>query len=428
MFDIFKKSSLFTLSLGVILIVNSCQKIDPAKISTGQIQDITASSAKAIGNIEDLGGGVMEFGHCWATTSQPGLNDNKTSFGSASIGNFTSDLSGLEPGLTYYIRAYAVQEDKVVYGTIQTFNTGEGIPQLTTSAVSKITISTATAGGEISANGGSDVSARGVCWNTSGDPTVSDNHTIDGSGLGSFVSDLDNLPKNVTIYARAYATTLYGTGYGNTVEFTIVVTPGADLNDSRDGKVYKTTQIGEQLWMAENLNVGVMVSDAVGQTDNGVIEKYSYDNNESNSDVYGGLYFWDEMMQYTETSTQGVCPDGWHVSTDEDWQELEMFLGMADTTVIKTSWRGDLEGGMLKEEGTTHWNSDSGTNESNFSAIPGGRYKDGIFEELGTIARFWTSSGSGTNAWYRGLSSSSQIGRNNIAKNTGRSVRCVKDQ
>ncbi len=341
MFDIFKKSSLFTLSLGVILIVNSCQKIDPAKISTGQIQDITASSAKAIGNIEDLGGGVMEFGHCWATTSQPGLNDNKTSFGTASIGSFTSDISGLEAGLTYYIRAYAVQEDKVVYGTIQSFSTGEGIPQLATLAVSEITISTAISGGEISANGGAEVSARGVCWNTSGNPTFSDNHTTDGNGLGSFESNLTSLPKNAIIYARAYATTLYGTGYGNQVEFTIVVTPGADLTDSRDGKVYKTAQIGDQLWMAENLNVGVMVSDAVGQTDNGVIEKYSYDNNESNSDVYGGLYFWDEMMQYTETSTQGVCPDGWHVSTDEDWQELEMFLGMADTTVVKTSWRGD---------------------------------------------------------------------------------------
>lgn len=427
MFDIFKKSSLFILSLGVILIVNSCQKIDPAKISTGQIQDITASSAKAIGNIEDLGGGVMEFGHCWATTSQPGLNDNKTSFGTASIGSFTSDISGLDAGLTYYIRAYAVQEDKVVYGTIQSFSTGEGIPQLTTLAVSKITISTAITGGEISASGGADVSARGVCWNTSGNPTFSDNHTTDGSGLGSFESNLTSLPKNITIHARAYATTLYGTGYGNQVEFTIVVTPGADLTDSRDGKVYKTAQIGDQLWMAENLNVGVMVSDAIGQTDNGVIEKFSYDNNESNSDVYGGLYFWDEMMQYTETSTQGVCPDGWHVSTDEEWQGLEMFLGMADTTVVKTSWRGD-EGNMLKEEGTTHWTSDSGTNESGFTAIPGGRYKDGIFEELGTIARFWTSSGSGINAWYRGLSSSSQIGRNNIAKNTGRSVRCLKDQ
>ncbi len=428
MFDTFKKFGLISTVVGMTLFIYSCQKIDPAKIDTGQIQEVTASSAKAIGNLIDLGGGVIEYGHCWSTTSQPSTSDYKTSIGTASVGSFTSEISGLDAGVTYYIRAYAVQEDKVVYGSIESFNTSEGIPQLTTSAISKFTISTVSSGGEVTADGGSEISARGVCWNTSGSPTLSDDHTSDGTGIGSYDSKLTDLTKNVTIYIRAYATTSYGTGYGNEVEFTITVTPGSDLTDSRDGKVYKTAQIGSQLWMAENLNVGIKVSDAVGQSDNGVIEKYSYDNDESNSDVYGGLYLWDEMMQYTEISNQGVCPDGWHVSSDEEWQKLEMFLGMADTTVVKTSWRGDDEGGMLKEVGTAHWVSNVANNESGFTALPGGRYKDGIFEELGTLARFWTSSGEGTNAWYRGLAGGTLIGRNGIAKASGRSVRCIKDQ
>ena len=388
MFDTFKKFGLISTVVGMTLFIYSCQKIDPAKIDTGQIQEVTASSAKAIGNLIDLGGGVIEYGHCWSTTSQPSTSDYKTSIGTASVGSFTSEISGLDAGVTYYIRAYAVQEDKVVYGSIESFNTSEGIPQLTTSAISKFTISTVSSGGEVTADGGSEISARGVCWNTSGSPTLSDDHTSDGTGIGSYDSKLTDLTKNVTIYIRAYATTSYGTGYGNEVEFTITVTPGSDLTDSRDGKVYKTAQIGSQLWMAENLNVGIKVSDAVGQSDNGVIEKYSYDNDESNSDVYGGLYLWDEMMQYTEISNQGVCPDGWHVSSDEEWQKLEMFLGMADTTVVKTSWRGDDEGGMLKEVGTAHWVSNVANNESGFTALPGGRYLGGAFEERDSVFDF----------------------------------------
>ncbi len=139
------------------LFIYSCQKIDPAKIDTGQIQEVTASSAKAIGNLIDLGGGVIEYGHCWSTTSQPSTSDYKTSIGTASVGSFTSEISGLDAGVTYYIRAYAVQEDKVVYGSIESFNTSEGIPQLTTSAISKFTISTVSSGGEVTADGGSEI-------------------------------------------------------------------------------------------------------------------------------------------------------------------------------------------------------------------------------------------------------------------------------
>jgi uncharacterized protein (TIGR02145 family) len=106
-----------------------------------------------------------------------------------------------------------------------------------------------------------------------------------------------------------------------------------------------------------------------------------------------------------------------------------MFLGMADSAVIKTSWRGTDEGEKLKEVGTIHWNANpNATNESGFTALPGGRHKEGVFEELGNLARFWTSSSiNSAGGWYRGLDGGGKIGRNHPFRDQGRSVRCIKD-
>lgn len=98
----------------------------------------------------------------------------------------------------------------------------------------------------------------------------------------------------------------------------------------QDGNVYPTVRIGNQVWMAKNLNTGTMINATTGgsnedgePTDNGIIEKYCYDNIEANCDTLGGLYKWNEAMNYTETEgTQGICPDGWHIPTEADWDEL----------------------------------------------------------------------------------------------------------
>jgi uncharacterized protein (TIGR02145 family) len=152
-----------------------------------------------------------------------------------------------------------------------------------------------------------------------------------------------------------------------------------------------------------------------------------YDNNPANVSTYGRLYNW-----YAVDDSRGLAPDGWHVPSDDEWKQLEMYLGMSQIEADAIGSRGTDECGKLKEAGTTHWNSPNtgATNESSFSALPGGdRHYDGYFSGMGNSATFWSSTGyDGYTAWYRHLHYSiSQVGRNFTIKRHGFSVRCVRD-
>ena len=199
-------------------------------------------------------------------------------------------------------------------------------------------------------------------------------------------------------------------------------------------QIYQTVIIGDQIWMAENLNIGTMIPGSNNQNNSGSIEKYCYNDLPANCDTYGGLYQWDEIMQYVTTEgTQGICPPGWHIPTDTEWQTLEMHLGMTPAEAVGVDLRGSQsEGGKLKEIGITHWNSPntSASNLSGFTALSGGyRHNDGSFHNLGNYGTWWSSSeGSDTDAWLRFLDyDDGQIGRNNFNKTRGRSVRCLKN-
>ncbi len=194
-------------------------------LTTTAATSITSSSAVSGGNItSDGGGSVTARGVCWGTTANPTITNNKTSDGNGP-GSFTSNISGLAPGTLYHIRAYATNSAGTSYGNDLTFITLAVVPTLTTADVSSITSSTAISGGNITADGSSIVTARGVCWNTQGNPTVSDNNTIDGSGTGSYASSLTGLSASTTYYIRAYATNSVGTAYGNQVSFTTLFWP-----------------------------------------------------------------------------------------------------------------------------------------------------------------------------------------------------------
>lgn len=161
---------------------------------------------------------------------------------------------------------------------------------------------------------------------------------------------------------------------------------GHRFHDGRDGKNYRTVQIGDQCWFAENLNYGTRIDGSLDQTDNGTTEKYCYDDLESNCDVYGGMYQWEEVMAYQDTilaPNQGICPYGWHVPTSDDWQDLTYELG-SDYTA---------RGGLLKETGTTHWQSPNtgATNTTRFTAIGAGRRTSSGFKQLHMYAYFWSS-------------------------------------
>jgi len=241
--------------------------------------------------------------------------------------------------------------------------------------------------------------------------------------------------------------TLSGTGtpiHGQTNTFTattdtgnssctfdvVVKNCGYTLIDSRDGQTYKTVQIGNQCWMAENLNIGVMVYG--GQANNGTIEKNCYSNNPTNCDIYGGLYQWSEAMQYVyNQGAQGICPNGWHIPADYEWVNMETSLGL-NQDVYAYSWRlsGDV-GGKLKEQGTLHWAYPNNVSSSStgFLALPGGGIFSNNFSYLTTYSFFWTSTYVGSSkSIYRGMKNNSMgILRYTYNMYSSMSIRCVKN-
>lgn len=182
---------------------------------------MTLTTAVSGGNItSDGGAAVTARGTCWATTANPTISNSKTS-DATGIGSFISNLSGLLPGTTYHIRAYATNSVGTAYGNDLTFTTTAlAIPTLTTATVTSMTLTTAVSGGNITSDGGAAVTARGVCWATTSNPTISNSKTTDGTGSGSFTSTLTGLQAATIYYVRAYATNSVGTAYGNEVSFT----------------------------------------------------------------------------------------------------------------------------------------------------------------------------------------------------------------
>ncbi len=130
------------------------------------------------------------------------------------------------------------------------------------------------------------------------------------------------------------------------------------LTDKRDGRVYQTVRIDNHWWMAENLNYGTRINGGTNQTSNGIVEKYCYDNLESNCNTRGALYQWNEMMNYTTFPVnQGICPVGWHVPSDDEWKELEIYLGMSEADANLTGFRGTDQGTQLKAGGSSGFNA-----------------------------------------------------------------------
>jgi uncharacterized protein (TIGR02145 family) len=233
---------------------------------------------------------------------------------------------------------------------------------------------------------------------------------------------------STTYYVRAYATNLYGTAYGNQVQFntpTPLSIPGPGVTDI-NGNNYATIVLGNgQEWMAENLRVttyangdpipNVMDNLAWGQITTGA---WAYYNNSSQNDIpYGKLYNW-----YAVTDPRNVCPAGWHAPSEQEWTQLTDFLGGSD-----------IAGGKLKTTGTQYWlpPNTGATDTIGFSGLPGGIrfYLDGTFVQLGTRGDWWTTSeNNGGGGWGRLLENdNATIWLTSGVKQNGLSVRCLRD-
>jgi len=214
---------IIALFILIFIACPGCSKIErELKVVTGIVSDITTSSARAGGNIIDLGNGINAHGHCWSISPNPDISDSKTSLGPrTSTGTFTSNLQSLQQGTKYYIKAYAQNKNGVVYGNESSFITTSAVlPTITTTAVSEITQTSAVSGGNITSDGGATITERGVCWAVTTDPEITDNKLSGGSGAGLFYQNINGLQALTKYYVRAYAVNSAGIAYGQSIAFT----------------------------------------------------------------------------------------------------------------------------------------------------------------------------------------------------------------
>ena len=297
-----------------------------------------------------------------------------------------------------------------------------------------------------------------IGWNDNSD------HEI--NYLGSIATVSNKLTYDINSFAYIYGDELRSIVHYNTMSDTAIYTPTQDtliridfqsssscpasFTDTRDNHVYSAVQIGSQCWMTENLAYLPSVSpSSAGSEATPYYYVHGYQGTSvsaamatSNFKTYGVLYNWPAAMNgasssnYVPSGVQGVCPNGWHLPSDEEWKilegEVDSQYGYPDPEWDGTGFRGSDAGGNLKETGTTHWLSPNAfaTNSSGFTALPaGGRY-GGTFYDLHFYAKLWSSTEYiSTMVWFRQLyHSGGKVYRNNLnLKSDGFSTRCLKD-
>ena len=399
----------------------------------------------------------------WYTTSQegtPGNTDypayrNKTGFTAFPTGirNFNGDFTnggygswwsatGVDAQFAWFVQIW--WDNIILYiDNINSKKNGYSIrclkPLLTTTIISYITQTTAASGGNIANEGNSTITAHGVCWSTSSNPTIEDNKTSDGSGAYPFISSITGLTANTTYYVRAYATNSEGTSYGNELTFK---TYSGDVTDI-EGNIYNTVTIGTQVWMAENLktteyNNGDLIdttSPATRDISGESTPKYqwAYDGNENLVPTYGRLYTGHAILD-----NRNVCPTGWHVPDISEWNTLENYL-----IANGYNYDGTLSGNKIGKSlaAATNWNTTiiTGTvgnsdfpeyrNKTGFSAQPSGSRGVKGFSDLGTFAVWWSVT---LDLWDELDSKALIVSNTNLNdgeadKNGALAVRCVKN-
>jgi len=302
--------------------------------------------------------------------------------------------------------------------------------------------------GTVVTMGREEIIEHGFYWSQSQNPEKDGDTVLLGarSSTGTFSVNIHDIQPGKTYYVRAFATTGSNSCNGDVKSFSTPENMRQPVFDI-ENNIYYPVKIGDQTWLGSNLQVKhypdgssiPLVEDQQAWFNFSLYTRAYcwYENYSAIGSVYGALYTWPAAMNISSPADikpghiQGVCPDGWHLPGDNEWKQLELYLGMDTAEVELENWRGNGEGGKLKQEGTSSWfNPNTGsTDETGFSALPSGwRDGGGYFKDLGTTARFWSSSTRGDYAWARRLDNNSpQIYRSADGLYNGYSVRCIRD-
>ena len=418
-------------------------------VTTEAASDITTSQVQLNGSVAETPGyPITERGFELADNSQ--LTGATTYIAGSGNGSFHYTVSNLQLATRYYYRTYAQTALGVQHGGVLFFDTQAELPEVHTDSVTNVKSSRATCGGNVTYNGGAYVTARGVCWSTAPNPTLSDSHTDDGNGIGTFTSSIAGLSASTTYYVRAYATNSVGTAYGE--ERTLTTWPpfycGLDSVTDYDGNVYPTVEIGYQCWMKENLRtthyddgtaipVGTVLSDSVPY-------RYAPNDNSANVPTYGYLYNWAAVMHGDSSSNanpsgvQGICPEGWHVPSYAEWVQLTNYVGGQNQYICD----GDINNIAKALAANTGWGSFSeqscevncyplSNNATGFAAFPAGSFNGSTSIDYGYSTSLWSSThftdyGNSAACCFR-IGHESYTQHHNILQQYCYSARCLLD-
>jgi hypothetical protein len=219
--DILSGSNIATPGVYRWAVTGGIVQAPPTVNTTSSATSITGTGAVSGGNVSSDGGlTVTARGLAYGTSAGPTISGDTVVSGSGT-GSFTAELTGLANSTTYYVRAYATNSLGTAYGPEQSFTTLSTVPPTVTTAVAEASDAySASAGGDVTADGGAIVTARGVAYGTSTAPTVADGSAASGGGTGAYTAGIEGLTPGTTYYVRAWATNSAGTSYGDEVSFT----------------------------------------------------------------------------------------------------------------------------------------------------------------------------------------------------------------
>ena len=352
-------------------------------VSTTSVTDVSYTSATVGGNVTSDGGStVTERGVVYSTSQNPTTSSSKKTSGSGT-GSFSVSLSGLSQGTTYYVRAYAVNNNGTSYGEQKSFTTGANLPSVTTSDPTNVSSTTATVGGNVTSDGGAAVTERGVVYSTSQNPTTSSSKKTSGSGTGSFSVSLSGLSKGTTYYVRAYAVNSKGTSYGEQKSF-------ATKNSSGSVNGYDYVDLGLSVKWA-TCNVGADSPEDYG-------DYFAWGETKPKSTYKWSTYEWCQgstttLTKYCTYSSYGKVDNKTQLDLSDDaaranWGGSWRMPTHDELTELreKCSWTGTTQNGVEGYKVTSKTNGNS-----IFLPAAGYRYNSSLYD-AGSYGYYWSSS------------------------------------